>query len=69
MVECLDLRGSGVLVAGHLFPNQVSAVVEEVGRQQETRKGEDEQADVDLEEDAYVRAKTQIDTGQADSVT
>lgn len=48
VVKCLNLGSRGVLVAGCFFPNQVSAVVEEVRRQQETRKRQDEQAEVDL---------------------
>lgn len=52
VVKRLDLRSSSVLVAGRLFPNQVSTVVEQVSRQQETRQREDEQAEVDLKDDA-----------------
>lgn len=52
VVKRLDLRSRSVLVAGRLFPNQVSTVVEQVSWQQETRQREDEQADVDLKDES-----------------
>lgn len=52
VVKRLHLRSRSVLVAGRLFPNQVPTVVEQVTGQQETRQREDEQAQVDLKEDA-----------------
>lgn len=52
VVKRLDLRSRSVLVTGRLFSNQVSTVVEQVSWQQETRQREDEQAEVDLKDDA-----------------
>lgn len=50
VVERLHLLPGGLLVSGLLFPQQVSAVVEQVSRQQEARQWEDEQAEVDLKD-------------------
>lgn len=48
VVERLHLLLGGTLVSGLLFPDQVSAVVEQVARQQEASQREDQQAKVDL---------------------
>lgn len=48
VVERLHLLLGGPLVPGLLFPDQLSAVVEQVTRQQEASQREDQQAEVDL---------------------
>lgn len=50
VVERLHLLIGSQLFSGLLFPRQLSAVVEQVTRQQEASKREDQQAEVDLQE-------------------
>lgn len=50
VVECLQLLTGSALVSRLLFPHKVSAVVEQVTRQQEASQREDQQAKVDLKD-------------------
>lgn len=50
VVERLHLLIGSQFFSGLLFPRQLSAVVEQVTRQQEASKREDQQAEVDLQE-------------------
>lgn len=59
VVERLHLLFGGPLVSGLLFSQQLSAVVEQVSRQQEARHREDEQAQVDLKDGWMTEAESQ----------